>query len=85
MRQVQITVVPEGTHFFYDGEEFVVENRNGYPFIETRCISNPAKYDGLGLAFCNFEQVEVADDTKVYRQYFAEIRKNYFGMREELE
>lgn len=85
MKQVQITVVPEGTHFFYDGEEFVVENRNGYPFIETKCISNPAKYDGYGLAFGNFEKVEVADDTKVYRQFFVEARKNHFEMREELE
>lgn len=84
MKQVQITVVPEGTHFYYDGEEFVVENRSGYPFIETKCISNPAKYDGYGLAFCNFEKVEVADDTKVYRQFFVEARKNYFVMREEL-
>ena len=51
MKQVQITDVPEGAHFFYDGEEFVVDNRSGYPFIETTCISNPDKYDGLGLAF----------------------------------
>lgn len=84
MKQVQITVVPEGTHFFYDGEEFVVENRNGYPVIETRCISNPEKYDGYGLAFWNFDKVEVSDEAKVYRQFFVEARKNYFEMREEL-
>lgn len=84
MKKVQITVVPEGTHFFYDGEEFVVDNRDGYPFIETTCLSNPEKYDGLGLAFWNFDIVEVADDTKVYRQFFVEVRKNYFERREEL-
>lgn len=85
MRQVQITVVPVGTHFFYEGEEFVVDNRDGYPFIETTCLSNPEKYDGLGLAFCNFEHVEVADDAKVYRQSFVDTGKNHFVMKEELE
>lgn len=84
MKEVSITLVPEGTHFFYDGEEFVVDNRSGYPFIETTCISNPAKYDGYGLAFCNFEKVEVADDAMVYRQFFVETRRHYFEMREEL-
>lgn len=84
MKTVCITDIPIGTKFTYDGEEFEVFDRDEYPFIEGKCISNPEKYDGHNLLFGNFEKVEVADETSIYKHTFVEKSKNYFVMKEEL-
>ena len=85
MKQVCITNVPVGTHFFYKEEEYVVKERDEYPFILTKCTSNPDKYDGLDLMFANFEKVEVADDTKVYIDSFVNVGGNLIVRKETLE
>lgn len=61
--KADITTLPVGTKFQYKNEQFVVEDRGEYPFIVAKCLTEPNAYEGLGLMFTNFEQVEVADGT----------------------
>ena len=63
--KADITTLPIGTKFKYNGELFEVEDRSEYPFIQTRCITEPNEYDGLGVMFTNFEKVDVPDGTNI--------------------
>lgn len=81
---VCITDVPEGTRFKWNGKDYVVTDRDGYPLIEAKCLTEPNDYEGLGVVFWNFEKVEVEDGTKVFKQSFVEVGKHHFVRHEEL-
>lgn len=86
MKQVCITDIPVGTKFFYtgkDGErnEYEVVSREEYPFVEAKCLSKEEKYNML---FWNFDNVEVADDTRTYKRTFVDTGRHGFVMKEEL-
>lgn len=61
--KANITNLPVGTRFLYDGMDYEVTGRGDYPFILAKCHTQPNDYNGLDIMFANFEQVEVPDDT----------------------
>lgn len=63
--KADITTLPVGTHFLYKTQSFQVVDRNEYPFIEAKCLTEPNEYEGLNLLFVNFERVEVPDNTEL--------------------
>ena len=79
-----ITILPVGTKFVHDGLEYQVTSREEYPFIMAKCLTEPNDYEGHEVMFWNYDQVEVPDDTRTYKQTFVEVGKNYFAMKEEL-
>ena len=81
---VSITDVPVGTKFKYKDMDWEVVDRDEYPLIEAKCLTQPNDYGGLNVVFWDFEKVEVADGTKVYKQSFVEVGPHYFVRDEQL-
>ena len=80
-----ITTLPVGTHFLYKQMSWVVVARDEYPFIEAKCETEPNDYEGHNVLFCNFEQVEVPDNTKLWVSKFVQRGKNYYVREEVLQ
>ena len=81
MKRVSVTVLLVGTRFAWKGDDYEIVDRDGYPFIAAKCLSKPSVYDML---FCNFEQVDVDEWVKVYKQTFVDDGHHGFVMKEEL-
>jgi len=82
--KASITEVPVGTHFLYKQQSWIVISRDEYPFIEAKCETEPNDYEGRNVLFCNFERVEVPDNTKLWKAKFVQYG-NDFCMEEELQ
>ena len=80
-----ITEIPEGTHFLYKQMSWVLVGRDEYPFIEAKCETEPNDYEGRNVLFGSFEQVEVPDNTKLWKSKFVQRGPNYYCREEELQ
>lgn len=64
--KVNVSRLPVSTKFQYKGEEFIVKEREDFPFVVCKCLTEPNDYEGLDVLFGGAaEQVEVPDDTKI--------------------
>ena len=81
MKTVCITDIPVGTKFTYKDNEWEVVDREEYPFIEAKCLTEKHEHNML---FWDFDKVEVADDTRTYKHTFVNNGHNHFVMKEEL-
>ncbi len=81
--KANVSDVPIGTNFTYNGMEFVVVGSN-YTFAECRCITEPNEYEHNVIFGGAGEMVDVLEGAKFYKQAFVEVSPHYYVRKEEL-
>lgn len=83
-----VSDLPVGTKFTFDGMEYEVVDRDEYPFVECKCLTEPNDYEGHNVLFGGSSKtcvVDVAPGTKCYRYEFVEVSPNICVMKPVLE
>lgn len=66
--KANVSDLPVGTKFTYKGLVYEITNREDWPFVEAKCLTEPNDYEGLGVLFGgSAEIVEVAEDTQIIK------------------
>ena len=79
-----ITDIPVGTKFSHNGKEYEVTNRDEYPFIEAKCLTQPNDFEGHNVVFCDFESVEVEDGIKLWKSKIVQAGQGFYVRTERL-